>query len=74
MKRYNEELRKSNEEFLKIEAEKEKLHKLRLEDLRKETESIERQNARLAELESKLDIVLSSSDFYSTPTPPTDGN
>ncbi len=65
LKKYNASLRKYNEEMRKLEAEKERLYEQRINNLR-------RQNARLAELESKLDIVLSSSDSYSVPAPPTD--
>jgi chromosome segregation ATPase len=67
LRKSSEELEKSNEEFLKLEAEKEQLYEQRISELR-------RQNARLAELELKLDIVLSSSDSYSTPAQSTDDN
>jgi cell shape-determining protein MreC len=44
------------------------------EELRRETEALKQQNARLAELESKLDTVLQSSASNLTPTPSTDNN
>ena len=72
------DLRKYNEEMRKLEIEKERQHELRLNEMRNETIAIEGEtdalrqpNARLAELERKLDIVLSSSDSSLTPTPPT---
>ncbi len=67
LKKSTAELRKSNEEFLKLEAEKERLYEQKISEMR-------RQNARLAELESKLDIALSSSDSYSTQPPSIDDN
>ena len=45
-----------------------------LSDLSRETEALRQQNARLAELESKLDIVLQSSDSNLIPTVSTDDN
>ena len=56
MRKYNAELKKSNE------------------DLSRETEALRQQNARLAELELKLDIVLQSSDSNLIPTISTDDN
>jgi hypothetical protein len=43
-------------------------------DLSRETEALRQQNARLAELESKLDIVLQSSNSNLIPTISTDDN
>jgi hypothetical protein len=60
LKRYNAEMRRFDEEA-KIQ------HEQRRKDLRQ-------QNARLAELESKLDIVLQSSDSNSIPTASTDNS
>ena len=45
-----------------------------LSDLRKSNAELSKQNARLAELESKLDIVLQSSDSNLLPTISTDDN
>jgi hypothetical protein len=45
-----------------------------LSDLRKSNAELSKQNARLAELESKLDIVLQSSDSNLIPTISTDDN
>ena len=45
-----------------------------LSDLSRETEALRQQNARLAELELKLDIVLQSSDSNLIPTVSTDDN
>jgi hypothetical protein len=42
--------------------------------MKRETEALRQQNARLAELESKLDIVLQSSDSNLIPTISTDDN
>jgi cell shape-determining protein MreC len=44
------------------------------EEMKIETEALRQQNARLAELESKLDIVLQSSDSNLIPTISTDDN
>jgi hypothetical protein len=44
------------------------------EELSRETEALRQQNARLAELELKLDIVLQSSDSNLIPTISTDDN
>jgi hypothetical protein len=61
LKNYNKELKRHNEELKRSNAE-----------LRKETDALRQQNVRLAELESKLDIVLFSSDPYSLIPQPTD--
>jgi hypothetical protein len=61
------DLRKYNAEMRKFDKEKRIQHEQRMNDLR-------RQNARLAELESKLDIVLQSSDSNLLPTISTDDN
>jgi septal ring factor EnvC (AmiA/AmiB activator) len=74
LRRYNAELKKSNAELKKSNADLKKLgnekriqHEQRMKDLRQ-------QNARLAELELKLDIVLQSSDSNLIPTISTDDN
>ena len=45
--------------------------KLRTKQLRSETEQIEKENARLSELNSKLDVSVFNSAISSTPTRPT---
>jgi hypothetical protein len=67
MRKYNAEMRKYNAEMRKLDEEKRIQHEQRMNDLRQ-------QNARLAELESKLDIVLQSSDSNLIPTVSTDDN
>jgi hypothetical protein len=57
------DLRKYNAELKKSNGE-----------LSRETEALRQQNARLAELELKLDIVLQSSDSNLLPTISTDDN
>ncbi|WLT38258.1 hypothetical protein NON20_22665 [Synechocystis sp. B12] len=61
------ELRKSNEEA-RIR------HEQRMKELRQDTAKLRQQNEKLAELESKLDIVLQSSGSSLTPPLPTDNN
>ncbi|MBE9241031.1 hypothetical protein IQ217_09455 [Synechocystis salina LEGE 00031] len=63
LRKSNEELRKSNEEFEKSNAEWLKKEQMSLEELRRE-------NARLRELESKLDAVLPR--YNSSLTPQTE--
>jgi hypothetical protein len=67
LRRYNAELKKSNADLKKLGKEKRIQHEQRMNDLRQ-------QNARLAELELKLDIVLQSSDSNLIPTISTDDN
>jgi predicted nucleic acid-binding Zn-ribbon protein len=67
MKKYNAETRKFDSEMKKLDEEKRIQHEQRMNDLRQ-------QNARLAELELKLDIVLQSSDSNLIPTISTDDN
>jgi hypothetical protein len=67
LRKYNAELKKSNAEMRRLDEEKRIQHEQRMNDLRQ-------QNARLAELESKLDIVLQSSDSKLIPTTSTDDN
>ncbi|WP_204250449.1 hypothetical protein [Synechocystis sp. CACIAM 05] len=74
LKKHNEELRKSNAEWLKKERMSlEELRKSNAEWLRKEQMSLEklrRENAKLRELESKLDAVLPK--YNSSLTPQTE--
>jgi hypothetical protein len=63
LRKYNAELKKSNAELKKSN-----------EELSRETEALRQQNARLAELELKLDIVLQSSDSNLIPIISTDDN
>jgi uncharacterized protein YhaN len=88
MRRYTEELRKSNAELRRINEENRKLddENRKLDDEMRKLDdekriqheqrlnALRQQNARLAELESKLDIVLGSSDSSLTPTTSTDDN
>jgi hypothetical protein len=67
MKKSNEESRKFDGEMRRLDEEKRLQHEQRMNDLRQ-------QNARLAELELKLDIVLQSSDSNLIPTISTDDN
>jgi hypothetical protein len=67
LRKYNAEMKKYIAEMRKLEEEAKIQHEKKLNDLRQ-------QNARLAELELKLDIVLQSSDSNLTPTISTDDN
>jgi chromosome segregation ATPase len=67
MRKHNSEMKKFDEEMRRLDEEKRIQHEQRMNDLK-------RQNARLAELESKLDIVLQSSDSNLIPTISTDDN
>ncbi|ANV83281.1 hypothetical protein AWQ21_02110 [Picosynechococcus sp. PCC 7003] len=72
LKKHNEELRKSNEE---MRRKNEEFEKSNVEWLRKEQMSLEelrQENAKLHELELKLDAVLRKSATSSIPPKPTD--
>ncbi|NCJ05282.1 hypothetical protein GS597_01870 [Synechococcales cyanobacterium C] len=62
MRKLNEEARKRHEEWLKnelrLEEEAERQHEEWLKNNQKQIDELKRQNARLAELELKLDTVL----------------
>ncbi|MFM7191788.1 MAG: hypothetical protein ACKOX2_13375, partial [Microcystaceae cyanobacterium] len=74
LRRSNEEMRKLNEEMRKFDEEHRKLDEERRIQYEQRMKELDWQNARLAELESKLDIVLRSSDSNLTPTISTDSN
>ena len=65
LKKHNEEMRRSNEEIRKSNEEARIAHEQRMKELRQE-------NAKLAELESKLDAVLPKYNFNLTPPTETD--
>jgi hypothetical protein len=67
LKKHNEELRKSNAEFEKNNAEWLRKEQMNLEELRRE-------NAKLHELELKLDAVLPKYSSSLTPPTETDGH
>ncbi|MEB3248965.1 MAG: hypothetical protein VKK07_06445 [Merismopediaceae bacterium] len=74
MRKFDEENRKLNEEMRKFDEENRKLDEERRIQYEQRMKELDWQNARLAELESKLDIVLRSSDSNLTPTISTDNN
>jgi len=74
LRRYNAELRKQNAKLRRSNEENRKLDEERRIQYEQRMKELDWQNARLAELESKLDIVLRSSDSNLTPTISTDSN
>lgn len=74
MRKYNAELKKSNVEMRKFDEEMRKLDEEKRIQYEQRMKDLRQQNARFAELESKLDIVLQSSDSNLIPTVSTDDN
>jgi hypothetical protein len=85
LRKYNAEMRRLDEEQKRLDDEHNVEMRKRDEEMRKHDEemriqheqrmnTLKQQNARLAELELKLDIMLQSSDSNLTPTISTDDN
>ncbi len=74
LRKYNAEMRRLNEENKQIDEWNGKLDEEKRIRYEKSINALRQENARLAELELKLDIVLRSSDTSLNPTTSTDNN